>query len=66
MQRYPQLCLEINALAEKGEDIIDAERKYFDVDHAELGSIIANRWRLPEAFAADCSQASSLDRPRLR
>ncbi len=50
MQRYPQLCLKINALAEKGEDIIDAERKYFDVDHAELGSIIANRWRLPEAL----------------
>lgn len=50
MQRYPQQCLEINAQAEKGADIVELERKYFDVDHAELGSIIANRWRLPEAL----------------
>jgi putative nucleotidyltransferase with HDIG domain len=50
MQRHPQLCLDINAMAEKGEDIIDAERKHFDVDHAEIGSIIANRWRLPETL----------------
>jgi putative nucleotidyltransferase with HDIG domain len=50
MQRHPQLYLKINALAGKGEDIIDAERKYFDVDHAELGSIIASRWLLPEGL----------------
>jgi signal transduction histidine kinase len=30
--------------------VIEIERKYFDVDHAELGSVIANRWRLPESL----------------
>ncbi len=50
MQHYPQISLEIGALVDRGEDVIDAERKYFDVDHAELGSIIANRWRLPETL----------------
>ncbi len=50
MQRYPQICLEMKPMLERGDDIIEVERRFFDVDHAELGSIIANRWRLPEGL----------------
>jgi putative nucleotidyltransferase with HDIG domain len=63
MQRFSPVCLEINTHASKGEDIIDVERKYFDVDHAELGSIIANRWRLPEVLQRTIRRHHHLNDP---
>jgi HD-like signal output (HDOD) protein len=47
---YPKQYRKIRAAVDAGEDIIDVERRYFDVDHAELGSIIAGRWRLAESL----------------
>ncbi len=48
MNAHPQAYLRVREMIEAGEDDIEAERRIFDVDHAELGSIIATRWRLPE------------------
>lgn len=48
LNAHPEPYTRVALLEEAGEDILDAERKVFDIDHAELGSVIANRWRLPE------------------
>ena len=48
LNAYPELYAKVAQSEEAGDDILEAERKIFDVDHAELGSVIANRWRLPE------------------
>lgn len=48
MNGYPELYARVAQSEETGEDILEAERRIFDVDHAELGSVIANRWHLPE------------------
>ena len=48
LNAYPDVYAKVARLEDAGDDILEAERKIFDVDHAELGSVIANRWRLPE------------------
>ncbi len=48
MNAHPESYLRVREMINCGEDDIEAERRVFDVDHAELGSIIATRWRLPE------------------
>jgi HD-like signal output (HDOD) protein len=50
MNACPKQFVEIQTRVQEGEDIIELERQYFDVDHAELGGVIAARWRLPKAF----------------
>lgn len=44
----PDIYVRIREECESGEDVIEIERQYFDVDHAELGSVIAQRWHMPE------------------
>ncbi len=46
----PDVYQRVRKESDAGEDIIEVERRFFDVDHAELGSVIANRWRLPESL----------------
>lgn len=48
MNAHPEAYLQVREMINSGDDDIEAERRVFDVDHAELGSIIATRWRLPE------------------
>jgi len=48
MNAHPEAYLRVRDMINGGDDDIEAERRVFDVDHAELGSIIATRWRLPE------------------
>jgi putative nucleotidyltransferase with HDIG domain len=48
----PDIYQQIRKESDLGEDIVEVERRYFDVDHAELGSVMANRWRLPEELQA--------------
>jgi len=48
LNAYPEHYVKVALSEEAGEDILDAERRIFDVDHAELGSVIASKWRLPE------------------
>ncbi|MGB5106800.1 MAG: HDOD domain-containing protein [Candidatus Zixiibacteriota bacterium] len=48
LNAHPEHYAKVAALEDAGDDILVAERKIFDVDHAELGSVIASRWRLPE------------------
>jgi HD-like signal output (HDOD) protein len=50
MNACPKEFVEVQKRVQAGEDIIDVERDCFDVDHAELGGIIAARWHLPKAF----------------
>lgn len=47
LNAHPDHYARVLRMEESGEDVIEAERKVFDVDHAELGSVIANRWNLP-------------------
>ncbi len=48
LNAHPEQYVKVAQLEDAGDDILVAERKIFDVDHAELGSVIASRWRLPE------------------
>lgn len=50
MNAHPKEFVEIQKRIGVGEDIIEVEREVFDVDHAELGGIIASRWHLPKSF----------------
>lgn len=50
MNACPRQFVEIQKRVQAGEDVVELERQYFDVDHAELGGVIAARWRLPNAF----------------
>jgi putative nucleotidyltransferase with HDIG domain len=47
MNLHPQALAEVQKRVSEGEDIIQVERDIFDVDHAELGAIIAANWHLP-------------------
>lgn len=38
-------------IVSEGNDIIEAERKYFDSDHVKTGSLLAKRWQLPILLA---------------
>ncbi len=52
MNAYPESYLRVLALVENGFDELESERKIFEIDHAELGAIVANHWRLPQDLQA--------------
>jgi len=37
----------VNELIKQGEDILEVEKHFYGVDHAQLGSVLANKWQLP-------------------
>ena len=37
--------------ADKGADILEVERRFFDSDHVKTGSLLAKRWQLPILLA---------------
>ncbi|MCK4858280.1 MAG: HDOD domain-containing protein [candidate division Zixibacteria bacterium] len=47
MNVCPRQFVEVQEQVQKGEDVIAVEKEYFDVDHAELGGLIAARWHVP-------------------
>lgn len=47
MNAHPVEYLKVKALTDRGVEVIEAERRFFDVDHSELGSVMAARWKLP-------------------
>ncbi len=47
LQNYPEEYKRVINLAEHGGDLRGQERKYFGIDHAEIGRLIGERWRLP-------------------
>ena len=36
---------------DKGSDVLEVERRYFDSDHVKTGSLLAKRWQLPILLA---------------
>jgi putative nucleotidyltransferase with HDIG domain len=49
---YPQEFAQIRELArQRDSDIVDAERAVLGVDHGMIGSVMAEYWQLPPAFA---------------
>lgn len=48
MNSHPQALVEVQKQVGEGNDVIQVEREIFDVDHAELGAIIAAKWHLPK------------------
>jgi len=64
-QHSPALYEQVlDAVAKSGEDLLERERKTFGADHAELGSLILQRWNLPyslsDAAAAHHKRPSSV------
>lgn len=38
---------QVNQAVALGQSVIEAERKYFGIDHCVMGSLLAKRWQLP-------------------
>lgn len=45
---FPEKYLEVLSAAEKEKTLSDAERKVFDFTHADIGSWLAEKWKLPD------------------
>jgi putative nucleotidyltransferase with HDIG domain len=52
LQRYfPAEIAQVRKLMIDGLNVVDAEKKIFESDHQEVGSLIATKWNLPEKFS---------------
>jgi signal transduction histidine kinase len=47
MNAHPEVFVDVQQRVADGEDVIFIERELFDVDHAELGAVMAASWHLP-------------------
>lgn len=61
VQKYSKQYKSIINHADKTESLINIEKKIFEIDHCELGKLLAESWKLPKEIVRAISNHHNLD-----